>query len=1155
MNKWNNGFVFLKLDKDATYEDAMAKEKDFYPVEIPHDYLIYDTNNLYEDSTGWYMKKFQCHLPQADEKVFVTFDGVYMDSLVYVNGQLAKEWKYGYSAFEADITEYLKEGENCLVVRAKHESPNSRWYSGAGIYRNVWIRQVKDSYIVSDGIYVHSEKKEHGYEMTVETVFAVLGQNAENKADGLQVKHQLSMSAKNCSDEQCCINVADIPNMQLLSSEKKEQQDGTILDRQVYMVESPAEWDVDCPVLYRLESVLETENGEQMDTYSMRIGFRTIEINPDKGFLLNGRVLKMNGVCEHHDLGALGAAFHVGAQRRKYIKLKKMGVNAIRFAHNMPARECLDLADEMGLLVMDENFDMWEKSKTTYDYARFFNEWYEKDMESFVRRDRNHPCVVLWSIGNEIYDTHADAKRGSEIITDLMEVVRKFDPYKNAYITLASNYMPWENTQECAKLLEAVGYNYSERYYKEHHDKYKNWVIFGSETSSIVYSRGIYHFPLNTKILSDDDEQCSALLNSITSWGAKSIEDCICDDRDMEFSMGQFIWTGTDYIGEPTPYHTKNSYFGQIDTAGFPKDSYYVYQAEWTDFKKNPMVHVFPYWDFNEGQQIDIRVCSNAPEVELFVNGESLGRQKLDHKPGSGKHILADYQAVYKPGSLCAVAYDENGQEVCRDEHVSFKDSKKIVAQADKEIISCAEDDILFVEISAVDEDGHPVENATDRVMVEVSGPAVIVGLDNGDSTDYDGYKSANRKLFGGKLLAMVKANGCSGEIGVKVSAEGLETAELTVKCTGFEETSVFNEVLKEEKKKEIPVRKLEMVCSCGSKITPETGECRVKAQVLPVDASDREIYFRAVNDSGVTTNLVQIVQEENEAVIKPMGDGSFKLRCVSKSGTETVRIISELNFCTEGFGDAYLNPYEFISGSMHSGWRGEIAAGNERGVASARNGETIIIYDNIDFGSVGSDEITIPIFALNSEKYPIEIYEGIPREGGTLLAEVVYQKPSIWNVYQEDTFTLQKRLVGVKTISFVVHDKVHIKGFSFKKYEKAYMTLKAVSADQMYGDSYVIQPDVVEGIGNNVSVVFEDMNFTKQVKAIRIKGRALKGNNTIHVRFGNGAEESKQIVEFKQCNDYEEQRFELEPVEGKWEVSFVFMPGSYFDFDEFTFE
>ena len=291
---------------------------------------------------------------------------------------------------------------------------------------------------------------------------------------------------------------------------------------------------------------------------------------------------------------------------------------------------------------------MWERAKTEYDYARFFRKWHARDVESWIRRDRNHACIIMWSIGNEIYDTHAD-KKALSITEDLKTLVEKFDPMKNARVTLASNYMPWEGAQKCADIYKTVGYNYAERCYEEHHSKHPDWVIYGSETASLVMSRGVYHFPLSQGTLAEEDGQCSSLGNSFTSWGGHSYEEVAGIDRDIPYSMGQFLWSGFDYIGEPTPYHSKNSYFGQIDTAGFGKDAFYFWQSVWTDPAKAPMIHIIPcYWDFNEGQIIDVRVVSNLDHVELFLNGKSLGKKELTHRPGSGLDLIANYSVPYE---------------------------------------------------------------------------------------------------------------------------------------------------------------------------------------------------------------------------------------------------------------------------------------------------------------------------------------------------------------------------------------------------------------------------------------------------------------------------------------------------------------------------
>ena len=1096
-------------------------------------------------------------------------------------------------------------------------SPNSRWYSGAGIYRDVWFKETPETYIRENGVYIHTEAcekkvgKEPDFLLYADT--EIVGDAWDEVRHTLYAKREVPPEIELpfellLGDEMELVEEAS-PEETYAGSERADFcVSETIIfhntnkNTNIYRVKSPRCWDVEHPHLYILKTGL-WKDGEIIQEEYSQIGFRSIAFDPEQGFLLNGRKVKLNGVCEHHDLGALGAAFHRAAMARKFRILKEMGVNALRGTHNMTAPAVVELADEMGILMISEAFDMWERSKTTYDYARFFKEWSERDVESWVMRDRNHPSIIMFSIGNEIYDTHVDA-HGREITVRLRDLVKQYDYRGNAGITIGSNYMPWENAQLCADEVKLAGYNYGEKYYEEHHKAHPDWVIYGSETSSMVQSRGIYHFPLRASILTEDDEQCSSLGNSPTSWGAKSMERCVCEDRDMDFSMGQFLWTGFDYIGEPTPYHTKNSYFGQVDTAGFPKDAYYVWQSAWTDYRKAPMIHIFPYWDFNEGQSIDIRVCSNAPFVELFCNGKSCGRQQLTHEKGSGHHIIADYSLPYEKGVLYAVAYDEEGNVTARETKASFGNSAEIVLRASGRAAVANGRDLFFVEIGTRDENENVVENAVDRVTVQVEGAGHLVGLDNGDSTDEDSYKGNSRRLFSGKLLAIIETGTIPGAVRIRVSGKGLKSAELVCEAVEIDQMLTFmrgektqriyhnfwqdlceetyapgsTELIEDheerqrerqedeqkqsqkerldEKQEEIPVRKITLCSPMGQKLSKEQPEFTVEAEVEPKEATDRQLMFRVVDEHGVDSNLVKLLVQGHTAQLRAMGDGSFYLRCMSRSGTDRIRVISQLEFTVEGMGQAYRNPYELISGSLYTSYQGEVSNGNERGVATARDGETVVTFGNIDFGPVGSDEITLPVFALTSEEYPIRIYEGVPgEEGCQLLADVVYQKPSIWNTYQEETYSLAKRVTGINTISVAVHQKIHLKGFVFKKLQKAWLSLNAAEADSVYGDTFTKEECAITGIGNNVTITYTEMDFGEEGTAgIRICGREPESSNSLHIRFLQGEEESKQLVEFPMCGEYIEKEFSLTPVKGKWDVSFVFLPGSCFDLQSVQF-
>ena len=683
-----NDWEFYKAAFGSDYSEDFA----FKPVDIPHDWLIYNTNDLYETSTGWYRKNFS-YQKKEGIRTFIRFDGVYMDSKVYVNGALAGEWKYGYSAFMFDITDLVKNGENVVTVRVDHHSPNSRWYSGAGIFRKVWLCESPEIRFGNDGIYITTSKQEDGWQVTVK---AEMLRPKGTPLGGIRIRNTIfdkdGKEVASYESDACGADISCIPEAVRVKGVSYS------LTAQTMTVKDPELWDITSPVLYTMVSEILVDGG-CVQRVSQKFGFRTIKFKCDSGFYLNGRHVKLHGSCEHHDNGCLGAVSNPAAIRRRFKKLRKMGINAIRTSHNMPAEEFMDIADETGMLILSEGFDMWERSKTDYDYARFFDEWVEKDVASWVRRDRNRPSIIGWSVGNEIFDTHAD-ERGQEVTAWLKRLVRLHDPNGNGYVTFGSNYMQWENGQKCADILKLAGYNYGERLYEEHHATHPDWMIYGSETASVVQSRGIYHFPLSETLLTDDDEQCSSLGNSCTGWGAKNTEACIIADRDAEYCAGQFIWTGFDYIGEPTPYSTKNSYFGQFDTAGFAKDSAYVFRAEWTDYKDDPFVHIFPYWDFSDGLPCDVRVCSNAPRVELFKDGVSMGAYDIDHK--HGKELTANYIIPYEKGELKAVAYDENGNIIAEDIQRSFGDAVRIEAVPDKTEILADGSDLVYIEISAL---------------------------------------------------------------------------------------------------------------------------------------------------------------------------------------------------------------------------------------------------------------------------------------------------------------------------------------------------------------------------------------------------------------------------------------------------------------------
>lgn len=1132
---FNEGWSFLKLPVDAKYDEASQRLGEFKSIDIPHDWLIFDTHNLYEDSTGWYRKVFNADKALVEGCTFLRFEGVYMDSSVYLNGEKIFTWKYGYSTFDVDLSGKLVEGDNELIVKVKHKNPNSRWYSGAGIYRDVWIYSTGTKYLPLDGTYIHTAKSGDGYDIEIETEVAA--------PDGSIVKYSVAVREA-------------VDGVAGLAGDEVELASLPVKDGWVYLnmhITDPLVWDIDSPNLYVIK--VDLDNGA--DTDSVTFGFKDASFTTDKGLILNGRHIKLHGVCEHHDLGALGAAYNSAAMKRKFLTLRQMGVNSVRTSHNMPAVNMLDLADEMGFLIVDEFLDMWETPKTENDYARFFDEWVEKDVASWVRRDRNHASLLMWSIGNEIYDTHATA-HGVEITKRLFSDVRYHDPKENCYVTIGSNYMQWEGAQNCTDVVKMAGYNYGERLYDEHREKYKDWLMYGSETSSIVQSRGIYHFPLEIGCLSEVDMQCSSLGNSLTSWGARSHNHCIADDRDHEFIAGMYLWSGFDYIGEPTPYQTKNSYFGQIDTAGFPKDSFYIYKAEWVDTAKDPFVYVYPYWCFNPGQEIDVLAATNGASVELFVNGVSQGRHEIDHTQGVDQ--LGKWKVVYEPGYIEAVAYDEAGNEIARDRQESFGEAAEIVLETDKAVYKADGEDIVFVSISVNDAGGIPVANATNYIDIEVEGAGRLVGCDNGDSADFDQFKSNHRRLFSGKLLAMVATDVTAGDITIKATSEGLKASSVTVKsesapvregsCHSYKVEPIKNETV-------VPVRDIKITVD-SNKFTAEKNVINFKAEILPANATDTEVIWSICNNTGVEIKSVKLEETSREGniisgTLTAISDGECRLRAMSKASTDTVKVISVQAFVAEGLGCAFINPYEYVSAGLYTNTFGNLYAGLEKGIAMKGEGLDGASYENVDFGDYGTDEFTIDVFAFD-DTYPISMWLGEPGTG-ELLDTFIYKKKSIWNVYQPETYKLPRRIKGVQTISISAEIGLNIRGFEFKYTEKAYGRLDAAECDSLYGDKFEKCEKSVKGIGNNVNVGFNNMNFDeKGASKITIFGRTPLEKNTIHIKFTNAdGDKETRILEFP--GGVEECSFDIEPLVGSGVVEFVFLPGSEFDFEGFLFE
>lgn len=1109
----HDGWMFTKLANGSTLEDA--QKADWRSVALPHDFLIENHHNLYENADAWYRRTITVQDSDLDKVWLLRFDGVYMDCDVLLNGEVVCTHRYGYTAFDAELTGKLHAGENELMVHIRHTSPNTRWYSGAGIYRDVTLHVLDKHHMPLDGTYVHMTRQDACWTLTIETEIVGAG------------------------DAVLCHKLFD-RNGQLVAEVAPASQTAVVTTN------APHLWSCDDPYCYTLETSL----GEQM--IRQHIGFREFRYDANEGLFLNGKHIKLKGVCLHHDLGALGSAFHVKAARRQLQAMLDMGVNSLRTSHNPPAKQVMDLCDEMGILVVDEAFDMWERPKNPYDYARFFKECAASDVASWVRRDRNHPCLLMWSIGNEILDTHVD-EHGQDITRMLHEQVRLHDPKGNAKVTIGSNFMPWEGAQKCADLVEAAGYNYGEKYYTTHHEAHPDWLIYGSETASALSSRGIYHFPASAPILSDEDQQCSSLGNSNTSWGTKDMRKCLVDDLNTPFSLGQYLWTGIDYIGEPTPYHTRNSYFGMMDTAVFPKEYWYLCRAIWTD---EPMAHIGIHWDWNPGQMIDVAVMTTGVKCELMLNGRSLGVKDVDRLDAA--KCLPIWQVPFEPGELCARAYDAVGNIIAEESRYTSGDSAAICLDAEDKCLLADGEDMTFVTISMVDAQGHPVENAVDRVHVKVTG-GVLLGLDNGDSTDTEAYKTNTRRLFSGKLLAIVGAGTEPGIIRVEVASPGKETEvlELEAKPTDRRSGAASHAAYVEDNMPaEVPVRRIELAPLGSTNLNADRRSVTFAVRCWPENADVQPISYRLTTDKGIDSPCGTVEAGEGTVTVHALGDGDIFLRATCNNGYAHPRLISQQEIHIEGIGKPNLDPYGFVTAGLYSFTDGEIGSGNEQGVSFARDGYSMVGYQQVDFGPVGSDEITLPIFALDSAHYDMTMWLGDPRNGGEVLAVLPYQKPSQWNVYQTETYKLPRRLTGVQTICFSMGAKVHLKGFSFTKQSRAWQQLTALEADTVYGDSFRRTDEGILDIGNNVSLVYGMMDFGDCREAtLALDGATPLETNPVTIRFENeNGEQMTTLAQFKGTGR-SQQSFRVDVMPGVCTVSFVFLPGSQYDFYSFRFE
>lgn len=782
---FDKGWRFALVDSvqmsSPEYDDAAWRL-----LNVPHDWAIEgdfsasapsgNSGGALPGGIGWYRKTFNVDKADEGKQLYIDFDGVYMNAKVWINGTLLGQRPYGYSSYRYDLTPYIiYGGKNVVAVRVDNsDQPNSRWYSGCGIYRHVWLNKTHMVHVAHWGTHVVAEGNKVKVDITVD--------NPDNA----------KFTVRNS----------------LLDREGRAVGKSTGL-KSVIKVGKPRLWSCESPYVYTVKTEI-LVGGNVVDTYTTTTGFRTFKFDAAKGFSLNGKSMKINGVCQHHDLGCLGAALNEDALHRQLRILKEMGVNAVRCSHNPPAPELLAMCDTMGLIVMDESFDMWRRRKTQNDYARFFDEWAERDLTDLVLRDRNHPSILMWSIGNEVLEqwssadadnltaeqanlilnaghdastlAHGEEMSVNSILTrNLCNIVRRYDTTRP--ITAGCNEPDPKNHLFKSGALDIIGFNYHHQWVKDVPKNFPGKPFIFSESVSALQTRGFYMMPSDKVYKApvewwlpyqDPSFQCSAYDNMHASWSSTHEQtwDVV---KHNDFVGGQFIWTGFDYIGEPTPYGfpARSSYFGIVDLAGFPKDTYYMYQSEWTD---KQVLHLFPHWNWLDGQDIDMWCYyNNADEVELFINGRSQGVKAK--KDSHGYHLM--WRVKFEPGEVKAVAR-KDGKVVAEKVIRTAGAPAALRLTADRTHFGKNPngDNLAFITVEVVDSNGNLCPRAEDQVFFEVEGGR-IVGTDNGNPVSMERFKEPKRKAFNGKCLVVVATDG--GNVTLKARGYQLQGSEILI--------------------------------------------------------------------------------------------------------------------------------------------------------------------------------------------------------------------------------------------------------------------------------------------------------------------------------------------------------------------------------------
>jgi beta-galactosidase len=753
-------------------------------LDLPHDWSIEGEFSKDNPATpgggalpggvGWYRKTFA--VPESDKGklVFIEFDGVYRNSDVWINNHYLGRRPYGYSSFCYALTPFLKYGTegNVLAVKVDNsQQPNSRWYSGSGIYRNVWLVVTDKVRVDHWGTFVTTpEVAERAAKVSIQTKV-----RNETQQDQL-VTLKVAVFSENGK------KVADAESGGVVPKDSVREFS------QELAVQHPALWSLEHPWLYKVVTTIVC-GGRVCDDYETKFGIRTFAFDGDKGFFLNGKQTKIRGVCNHHDLGCLGAAINARALERQLEILKAMGCNGIRTSHNPPAPELLDLCDRMGFIVLDEAFDMWKKKKTDFDYSLDWDEWHQRDVQDMVLRDRNHPSVFIWSIGNEVNEQwDKEDSSGAIIARELAALVKTLDATRP--VTSACNDPTPSNPLIKSGALDLIGYNYSHLEFPNFLDTFPGQKFLGTETTSALATRGHYDMPSDSIHRwpkrwdvpfkdGNPDNTCSSYDNCSAPWGSTH-EETWRIIKKYDFLSGMYIWTGFDYLGEPTPYGwpSRSSYFGIVDLAGFPKDAYYMYQSEWT---KKPVLHIFPHWNWKKGDTVDVWAYTNCEEVELLLNGRSLGTQK---KAGDELHVA--WRVPFVPGVLKAIGRT-SGKTILTKEVKTARSPARIMVVADRSIIAADGRDLSFVTVRVVDQGGTMVPTADNLIHFSLAGEGRIAGVDNGLQTSFEPFKADRRKAFNGMCLAVVQSTDKAGRITLRASSDGLKDSTIIIETKEME--------------------------------------------------------------------------------------------------------------------------------------------------------------------------------------------------------------------------------------------------------------------------------------------------------------------------------------------------------------------------------